>query len=443
MRKRTRRILFISMVAILTLLTPWLILRSQGIRFDFQQKKFVKTGGIFVSVLNPKVEIYLDGKFKKTTNFISNSIFIKNLLPRCYKIELKKPGYFSWQKKLEVKEGLVTEAKDIILFKKNQRFEVLDKNIEDFLASEESYEFLVKKNKENVQQYLLINRLNGQKKMIFQTSSETEILDWDPINQQILLEKENKKGKKFFLIDYSNSQNSQVVDFSLPSEVKKITLHPLARKVVLFLRDNKIFKKDLTSKNLEENIFLTDVIWFKSKRNNLYWLNSSGFLIKSNWDLKKKEVLNDIPLSLKKERGFSLGILKGAIFLRNEQKLFRLNSQKEFEEIFDSLDGFTISPDLMKLAFWGKGEIWIFDEGKKFLTRFSQNPKNLFWINNHYLIFSSGEEIKIIETDIRNDLNIFTLKQAKNPTIFYSRINKKLYLLSDSTLLFSSEKLVP
>jgi len=121
------------------LIAPSVIFYSQGYRFDFDPPaggiKITQIGGLFLKVEPKQVEIYLDGKLKKKTDFFFGSALIENLLPKKYKIEVKKEEYHPWEKILEIKEKQVTEAKNIVLFPKNPNFTILTKTAEDFWFS--------------------------------------------------------------------------------------------------------------------------------------------------------------------------------------------------------------------------------------------------------------------------------------------------------------------
>ena len=100
MTKRTRTILFLICFLLFLLAAPSAILYSQGYRLDFENKKLTQTGGFFLKAEPKQVEIYIDGKLVKKTDFFFGSALIENLLPKRYKIEIKKEGYHPWEKKI-------------------------------------------------------------------------------------------------------------------------------------------------------------------------------------------------------------------------------------------------------------------------------------------------------------------------------------------------------
>ncbi len=131
MTKKTRTILFILVVILFLLAAPSLILYSQGYRFDLETKKVVQTGGLYFRILPRGAQVYVNGELKDETSLFTISSLIKNLIPKKYSVEIKKDGYYPWQKTLEVREKQVTEAKNVILFPQNPNFTEVSTSTEE------------------------------------------------------------------------------------------------------------------------------------------------------------------------------------------------------------------------------------------------------------------------------------------------------------------------
>ncbi|MBI2625221.1 MAG: hypothetical protein HYW70_02730 [Candidatus Nealsonbacteria bacterium] len=279
MQKSFKKALFVILAVSFLITTPSIILYSQGYRFDFEQKKLVQTGAFYFKTRPDNAEVFVSGKPKKKTSFLFGNALIENLLPKNYEIEIQKEGYFPWKKNLPIKEKMVTEIKNIVLFPENPEFSLLDENGKEFWFS--------------------------------------------------LLEKEKSNN----------------------GTTKKIK------------------------------------------------------------DAKTKDIL-------------------------------------------DEAKGFMFSPDNKKVAYFNDYEIWLYfleeDLGqprheakeKVFLTRFSEKIGNVFWADNYYLLFNAGDKIKISETDTRDGLNIIDLTEFKDPKIFFSQGDNRLYVLSEGKV-FASKKLLP
>jgi len=328
MTKRNKTILFFVCLILFFIIAPTVIFYSQGYRFDFIRKKITQTGGFYFKILPKNSEIYLNDRFKKKTDFFIGEAQLGNLLPRKYKVEIKKPGFHSWQKTLEVKERQVTEAKNIVLFPENVRFNLLDKGIEDFFI------------------------LPDEKKIVLK----------------------RKQGKSLTLELFDPEKNSK------DSFFKEKDISPSLPET----------KGEL--KISDENIFLT-------KNNALYKFN------------------------------------------------FETNS---FEKFFEPIKGIKPSPDKKRLVYFSEYEVWILYLAEEispfhkknesvFLLRFSEKIEDIFWLTNHYLLIQTNGKIKISEIDDRDRINIILLAEFKNPKIFWSAVNRKLYLLDEGSFLVSEK----
>lgn len=113
MTKKTRTFLFVLCVLAFFVVSPTIILYTQGYRLDSNNWKLTKTGAFYFKVLPKSVDIFVNNKLAKKTDFFFGSTLVENLLPGKYPVEIKKDGYLPWKKNLEAREMNVTEAKKI------------------------------------------------------------------------------------------------------------------------------------------------------------------------------------------------------------------------------------------------------------------------------------------------------------------------------------------
>lgn len=196
MSKKTRAILFIVCLFFFLLTAPSVILYSQGYRFDWEKKKITQTGAFYFKVSPKNADIYINGKFKKRTSGITDSVLIKNLLPNRYEVEITstKEGYYSWKKTLEIKEKQATEAKNIILFPENPNFVLVattTKAIDGILAEI------------NILEELKNSKLSpDEKKVVDFNNYEVWILFRENEKKIFLTRFSEKIGKVFWLNNY-------------------------------------------------------------------------------------------------------------------------------------------------------------------------------------------------------------------------------------------------
>ena len=446
MTKKSRTILFSICAILFFLIAPTITLYSMGYRIDFDSKKIVQTGGFYFKVLPKNVQILIDEKIKRKTDIFFGSILIKNLLPKEYKVQIKKEGYLPWEKKLEIKEKEVTEAKNIVLIPGKPRFEILGNGIENFFFSPNGKKIILK-DKEGLKLFDIEGKVENYP--IEALSKKIEEIVFSSDSQKILL----KINSKFKLLDLTKLPLSSTnLDF-LDPEIKEITFHPKDFTKIFFLKNGEIFQADLEKK--ETILFEKDILTYKISGGNIYFLNNLGFLFKSDFEQKTREKINENPFSIKEGGDYQIEIFGNFIFLKDGETLYLFDpNSSSFEKFFEPVKSLKISPDFGKVAFFNDSEIWLFFlensydqpwrkvKEKVFLTRFSEKIEDLFWFTAHYLIFNTDSQIKIVEIDDRDRLNIYDQAEFKEPEIFFNGFDKKIYLLSEGSL-YISEKLIP
>jgi len=416
MVKKVRAVIFWVCLFLFLLIAPLAIFYSQGYRFDFDSKKITQTGGLFLKVFPKSAEIYLDGKLKKKTDFFFGSILIENLLPKKYKIEIKKEGYFTWEKNLEIKEKEVTEAKNVILFPENPNFTILTKGVKKFWLPPD------------------------QKKIILLEEGEAgwalKLYDLEKKVKSHLISEDDVYSAGADLLNLEFSENSKEIslEIGMKEQLKYFSLE--LDKVPSVLTEIEPLLPPLK-----------DIITYQTFNGQLYYLGNFGNLFRDEKKLTEKV------FPVKPETEYELKIFQNFIFLREGQTLYQLNSEsKSFEKFFENLNSLKISPDLKKLVYFSNYEIWILflkdsdppaihrKGDRVFFVRLSEKIDNVFWLNSDYLIFNTGNKIKIAEIDDRDRINIVDFAEFKELKIYFNQTNKKLYILSEGSL-FVSEKL--
>lgn len=436
MRKRTRTILFLICVFTFLLISPCIVLYSQGYRFNFENKKITKTGGLFLKILPKQVEIYLDDKFVKKTDFFFGSALIETLLPKKYKIKVEKNGYFPWEKNLEVEEGKVTEVKNIILFPRSPGFRVLTKEIEKFWPSPDE-----------------------KKIVLYEINEKGWVLKlYDPerdVKSHLINEKDIfTKGANLINLEFSKDSKEIYLDLELQSTSSPASKTPKAEERYFTLRIDKV-PPVLIERDREDKFPIENAVFHQKINNDIYYLDNFGYLFKTDSSFGTKSKINEKPLQINKEAKYKLEIFGDYIFLIEDKILYLFNPEdKSFEKLFEPIANLKISPDNKKLVYFSDREIWILflsekltpptEEagGKIFLTRFGKKIGDVFWLNSDYLVLNVENEIKISEIDTREKINMVDLAEFNDPRIFFNKTNEKLYILSEKNF-FGSEKILP
>lgn len=266
MNKRNRLILIIIFSVIFLAIAPELVFYALGYKFDFANKKFVSTGGIYIKILTPNTQVFVDGRQKKNFSIFDNSILIQGLLPKKYEFSVKKDGYYSWQKHLEIKEKEVTKVENITLIKEKILFEKLRDNVKNFYISPSGdlvllldsleYNFSIVDGKTTVEK----NSFNLPKN----TKDNNNVVSWDENLKTIILKTEDN----YFSVDYNKSGIIEPKTTLFESDKELINIFSPDNSKFLFFNDHEIFFAE--TKNPSEKTFLTR---FSEKIRDCFWLN--------------------------------------------------------------------------------------------------------------------------------------------------------------------------
>ncbi len=103
----SKRFLFtLFTLIVIGILASAAIFFSKGYRISPKDGAITGTGILSVTSTPDQASVYLDSHLTIATNANVNS-----LLPKTYDVKITKEGFIPWEKKVEIKEGLVTEIK--------------------------------------------------------------------------------------------------------------------------------------------------------------------------------------------------------------------------------------------------------------------------------------------------------------------------------------------
>jgi len=110
--KIKRWIVFYFSAALFILLLPVILSYSLGYNIDFRSFKIYNTGIIYLKSQPAGASVYINGKLSKDTT----PTRIEELKPGPYSVEVRREGFYPWQKELVVRPNMVTKAEEIVLF---------------------------------------------------------------------------------------------------------------------------------------------------------------------------------------------------------------------------------------------------------------------------------------------------------------------------------------
>lgn len=446
MTKRTRTILFLLLGAIFFLLTPALIFYSQGWGFDWEQKRFSQTGAFYFNVTPPHAEIFVNDRSIGKTVYVLGTTLTKNFPPDIYHVQVQKEGYHSWEKYLEIFPKQVTEAKHIILLPANPTFIAVSDHVLSVWPAPDKTEAIVQKaNSKNTWTLFLWDVQKNTEHALYESSrlqDEVWNIQWNPRSDSFLLRIASQEQLKSFIqrIDRGLLQRQRTAVESLRAAAQLRT--PIVSQLEYVQAQTEI-------------ILPQNALTFFTDTKQILWLDQKGVL----WRQTNKDApalqINQKPIPPQAETPYTIFVFGNEFFIQEKEMLYVFNPQTQaFEKLLTPFSEMTLSPDGKKLTLSGGKEIWLYflqeeqeqpprQKGDKvFLTRFSEEIKNLAWFDAHHIMFVRGETIVVSEIDNRDHLNMMELATFSNPSFFWQDGMKTLFVHTGRQLR-ASEKLLP
>jgi len=275
MSKRVRLIILIVCIILFFSIMPYIIGYSLGYRIDFEQKKIVATGGIYLRVWPSPADVYIDSRNTGRTSLMTNSAFVQDLLPKNHVVLVRKDGYFDYQKTLPVKEKEATKLEHILLIKTNIAFEKLsdlpaqtDKTQSPFTKAKQ---FTLKNNN-------LYDNASGKPVLLIKN-----VIAFD-VYQNIIYWVGT--DNLLYQSDFLGKEKTEIFE-SFYDPVKSIRISPDGLKI-LFSNDYEIMFAYLNAKE-SEKIFLNR---FSEKIGDCLWLNSDYVIFTLAGKIKISEIDN-------------------------------------------------------------------------------------------------------------------------------------------------------
>ncbi len=451
MSSRLKTFVFFFLIFVFIIFTPSVILYSQGYRFDFEQKRLTKTGGIFIKAEPKKAWVKLDGKEISQTDLFFGSVLIENVLPGEHTVQVGKEGYLPWEKKLLVQASKVTEAKEIKLIQENIIFQELSNQVQKF--------FIAPK----LDQGLFWEKDGSLKLYNFKTGVKSQVLDRKdiPILGQIeLLEASFSKDGSKILITFSGKDqlNFFLLELSLPPKLKKLSfissqvqevfLNPVDFQKAVAIIDGSFFNVDLNRAVVDKEPFLKNIVAFALKDDILYGLDQKGQLLSYSFLNNTSQFLSVAKLDIGQgEISRNLEVQGNLLFFKRDQTLYYLDLEKKasWQEIDKNITAYSLSFDRKKIAFSKANELWVLflqdvfsqperKKGEKvFITRLSAPINKIIWLTNAYLLLEAQGHLSITELDNRDRAQIWPVGSFLNPEIFFDSSSQTIYLKQNTT----------
>jgi len=407
MSQKTRTILFYIFVFLFFILTPTISFYASGYKLG-SGMNLEKTGILIVDTEPESASIYINGEIqqdfvskmlKANKGYLTTPQKIKNLLPGEYTIKMEKDGYWPWEKRLAIKPGESTFAEDVVLFKKSLPILVNG-------ANSNNNQILSDKNN--------IIYINDENLVV----SKDENIFSQKLAQKIsvpgLLSPEKNKiitGNYIYNL-YENNSTPLSLDKLLGSKAQNVQWGENDNEI-LFLNNGSLYLFNI-SNNQTASI--------NSSKNSQAYLVKKGYIynIANNAtgseleviESSKNEIIKKISLPNSEYAFLNIDNELINLFDAEHQILYLVNPLAPFKPLQETITGikysFWLNDSIMIYA--NDFEIWSYDarsSQKTLLTRISQPIKSVMaHPDENYIIFSTGNDINILELDDREHYNI-------------------------------------
>lgn len=202
-------------ISVFFLITPTIILYSAGYRFDFQNGLLKETGSLSVDVLPKIATVYLDGiKIDQTM-----PIRLNNVTPHKYSLRLSAPGYYDWEKQIEIHKNQTTYVKEFVMIKKGKAKNI-SKSSGEQLSLSNSGRYLAFTNiiNGNTQVIIYDENLKTSKIVLTLSGKAALLLGWAPLSDYLAVSSQNAPYSQLAII---NAVNGKVFTFKENSPIEK------------------------------------------------------------------------------------------------------------------------------------------------------------------------------------------------------------------------------
>ncbi|MDP1710118.1 MAG: PEGA domain-containing protein [bacterium] len=107
---KLRVLIFLSTILVVGVIGVFASYYARGYRFSLKTLKFLPNGILVVKSEPDGASVYINGELKTATNA---TVFLS---PGTYDLEVKREGFFAWQKRIKIDKEVVTQA-SVSLFK--------------------------------------------------------------------------------------------------------------------------------------------------------------------------------------------------------------------------------------------------------------------------------------------------------------------------------------
>lgn len=419
MKRRTRYFLIATGFAFFLITAPLFVLYLSGIKYDFDENRYVKTGILVANTEPEDVKIYVDNTLSGTS-----PDRVKFITPGEHEISLKRDGYLEWSKRLDIRPGKVTWVAGTIpyvtLLKQNPKTITWASNVTDFDFYKDGLIYL-----------------SGDKVVIAPDSqSASEITPLSATAQSFTLSPNKNR-----LILYGEDTNRLILDLN-SKEVINITSLITPYTKLQFSDTSELFALNtqtgvLSSVDLEKlslQTIATDISAVTTIENQIYALRKTSvgrelITFGRNSDITSARILTQTPPFSTSE---IIVTKQKEIFILGDGTAYIIGT--ELNKLVEGLSSWHYNPDDNSILLASGSELhrYVIGLGLELISRSSTTFDSPLLTNSiGYAFYGQDGYLQALELDRRDHQNNYRLKQTSQITKILSKDSiKKLFVLS-------------
>ena len=425
MQIHLRRFYYSIVIVAFVIIAPILVLYATGYRYDFESGAY-KTGVLSTTTHPKRSQVYLNEKLvaKKTP------AVIENLKPGEYQLTIKKDGFWSWQKNVNVISSQATVLENITLIK-NSNPRLIDQGDLASFSQSPSKEYIAYIDSNNLKtlklkdgsldSYSLPSNRHGTVKLKWSTDSNTLLIvaKNNYIQESSVL---NISDKKITKITDQLLQNCRQLEFSFKNN-----------NLIYCLADNYVWQIDLVNQK-RTNFLDKKVKALISNKDEIYFISESEqvlhlYSLKPD-DPAKQTRLAELPsandFSLNNENQNAL-----LIFDNQNSRLYLMENNMAVEIPVNDVESFCWSNDRELLLVLSELELWLYNHQKKqteLVSRLSSPVgSGVINYNNSLLLFGHDSKIKAVEAEDQSGRLMVSILDKKIARLFFDAGGEKLF----------------
>ncbi|MDD5528109.1 MAG: PEGA domain-containing protein [Patescibacteria group bacterium] len=438
-----RRIIFYSFCLLFLIISPLIILYASGYEINWRHlftPLAVQKTGMTIIYSNPAgADIFLNDReaqyfsspfLKQIISYKNNAIRtparIKDLLPGSYDLRVELPGYWPWERRIDILPGKITHVLDINLFRNAAPQRLAEVKPQEISLSPNNKKIFLPATGE-----LFDLKTQSLEKISPIAFASSTIASWSTDSNRLSAEKT--------LLNLKNPDKSLRLDKIIGSGIANLKWNDELDKIYYQFK-NSIDVFDLAGEANQAIVTADNILDYEVKNNNLYYVIQDGLGAKLEfYSLSGKKITKEI--NLPASNGYKL-INPGAKLLnlydQKYETLYLIDpaAANPMLETIDSVKK-TVWVNDKELAWANDYEIWALDLDKnenRLITRWSQPIKSIIKTKvANYILFATEKTVNVITWTTSDEIQVTELAAFDSlASPVYDDSEKNLYFTAKS-----------